>query len=136
MMLFPQDEGWLPRWLFLVCSTGRILSTVYSAQSFVSLKGAKKIFTAPTTILTGLQSRSFGTWSTLSTVVRFYSVYNIHDRVAYELCMYTWAIAIAYFGSEWLIFGSAEMGPGLASPMVVASTSLIWMVTQYGHYVG
>jgi len=36
---------------------------------------------------------------------------------------------------EWLVFRSARMGPGLASPALVSSTSMVWMWLQWGYYV-
>lgn len=86
-------------------------------------------------MVSSLQSRTFGTWTTLSSVVRLYAAYNIHNKVAYELCMATWLIALAHFASEWLVFGTAKMSRGLASPLLVAGVSGAWMILCREEYV-
>ena len=63
------------------------------------------------------------------------SYININNRVAYELGLWTFGVAFAHFVSEWLVFGSAKAGKGLFSPFVVASMSMVWMFTQWDHYV-
>jgi hypothetical protein len=49
--------------------------------------------------------------------------------------MGTYVIALAHFTSEWLIFKSASLtSPGLISPLIVASTSFLWMAAKYSYY--
>ena len=45
-------------------------------------------------------------------------------------------VAFAHFGSEWLVFGTARWGKGLAGPVFVATGSLAWMVLRWDEYVG
>lgn len=111
------------------------ISVVYSIQSFFSLAGAREIFTAPTTLITPLQSRTFGTWAMLSSVVRLYAAYNIHNKQVYELCLATWVIAVLHFTSEWLVFKTALMRRGLASPILLAGITGAWMIVVKGYYV-
>ena len=63
-----------------------------------------------------------------------YAAYNITDPLVYQLTLWTYVIALAHFLSEWLYFGSAKMGKGLLSPMIVATGSLTWMLLQWGFY--
>lgn len=86
-------------------------------------------------MITPLSARTFGTWTALASVVRLYAAFNIHDRAVYELAMWTFAIAILHFGSEYVYFRTARLSRGLASPMVVASASLVWMLAQQEWYV-
>lgn len=83
----------------------------------------------------GLSTRSFGTWTALSTVVRAYAAYNITNPVAYDLCIWSFAIAQWHFLSEWLLFGTADFGPGVLSPLLVSGITALWMITQRGAYV-
>ncbi|KAG6878215.1 hypothetical protein C0993_010635 [Termitomyces sp. T159_Od127] len=51
------------------------------------------------------------------------------------MAMLTYLIAFGHFSSEWLIYRSASMSPGLLSPIIVSTTSLIWMFNQYTFYI-
>ena len=82
-----------------------------------------------------LQARTFGTWTAVSAVIRLYAAYNLHDARMYQLALWTYAIAGWHFYSEWLVFGSARWGRGLAGPIVVATGTLGWMVAQWSWYV-
>jgi hypothetical protein len=82
--------------------------------------------------------------------VRAYTAYNIANPQLYDICIWSYALAGAHFVSEWLVFGTARwveeppylrranrgysLGAGLAGPLVVSSTSLLWMFTQRGFY--
>lgn len=39
---------------------------------------------------------------------------------AYELCMWSFVIALGHFTSEVLVFRTAKLSPGIISPLVVA----------------
>jgi len=68
-------------------------------------------------------------------VIRLYGAYNIHDKLVYELCIWTYVIAFAHFTSELFVFRSARIGRGIAAPMAVATGTLTWMLLQWGAYV-
>ncbi|MCJ1313790.1 ergosterol biosynthesis protein [Agyrium rufum] len=84
---------------------------------------------------TPLSSRTLGTWTFLSGVIRFYAAYNITDPIIYQIALWTYIIASWHFVSEWLIFRSASMGRGLAFPVAVGVGSMIWMLSSWGYYV-
>lgn len=90
----------------------------------------------PTPQVTALQSRTFGTWTLLSAIIRLYAAYNINNPVVYQLALWTYVIAWGHFVTEWLVFGSAKWGRGLAGPVIVANLSVGWMVAGWGFYVG
>lgn len=81
-------------------------------------------------------SRLFGTWTFLSSVVRFAAAYNITDPVAYNLAASTFGIALFHFVMEWLGFGSAQLKGRFISPLITASGTLAWMLTQKEAYLG
>lgn len=54
----------------------------------------------------------------------------------YDLTLASYLIAGGHFISEWLIFGTAKLGKGLAGPLIVASSTTLWMVLQREFYIG
>ncbi|KAI5365916.1 putative cation/H+ exchanger, sodium/solute symporter superfamily [Septoria linicola] len=116
----PQHEGYLPKWLLFIA----IVSIGNTIQCYRSLSGSKEVYSGrpyktdknPSPV-NELSARTFGTWTALSSVVRLYAAYNISDPKVYELCLWTYGIAFAHFLTEWLAFGSAKWGRGLASPV-------------------
>ena len=129
------------------CSKISVTSVGNTVQAFLSLKGTSQVYAGATSIdapsstppktinVTPLQSRTFGTWTLLSSVVRLVAAYNINDPAMYVLAGATFVIASGHFLSEWLVFGTAKMGRGLAGPVVVAHVSLLWMFMQRGFYL-
>lgn len=118
------------------------LTLTYTARVYSgTVKNYRKITqsTAPVEVdespVTPLSARTFGTWTLLSSIIRIYAAYNINNPVMYQLAIWTYVIAGFHFYSEWLVFASAKLGAGIAGPLVVASTSLVWMVSSWGFYV-
>ncbi|KAK5138128.1 hypothetical protein LTR08_004823 [Meristemomyces frigidus] len=122
-----------------------IVSLGNSIQSYFSLAGTREVYAgaAPTPTkpiatspVTELSARTFGTWTALSSIIRLYAAYHIHEAAVYELAIWTFGLAFAHFVSEWLLFGTARLGRGLAGPLVVSTVSCSWMLVQWGSYVG
>jgi len=135
----PQAEGLLPKWLLFVS----LISLGNSIQAYTTLRFTSRVYN-PSPIdpppvtpkhVTALSSRTFGTWTVLTSIVRLYAAYNINDGAFYQLAMWTYAVAWAHFMSEWCVFGTTRWGMPLAGPVVVANSSLVWMVLQWGFYV-
>ncbi|CAE7174208.1 hypothetical protein CFE70_005122 [Pyrenophora teres f. teres 0-1] len=135
----PQAEGLLPKWLLFVS----IISMGNSIQSYSTLAFTSRVYNPtpidppPTTPkhVTALSSRTFGTWTFLTAMIRFYAAYNINDPAFYQLAMWSYAVAWGHFMSEWWVFGTTRWGKPLAGPIIVANTSLMWMWLQWGFYV-
>ncbi|KAG8865842.1 ergosterol biosynthesis protein [Serendipita sp. 405] len=106
--------------------------------------------------VTPLSGRTCGIWTLTSAVVRLFCAYHISEKTIFDLAICTYVIALAHFGSEFLIYKTAKAGGGVISPLIVASeytksvvmpdkpltalrpllaTSLVWMSTQYDFYV-
>ncbi|KAK5111697.1 hypothetical protein LTR62_004803 [Meristemomyces frigidus] len=145
----PPHDGFLPYWLLFLS----IVSVGNSAQAYISLAGTREVYAGPpqklpkgipastvakqnSSPVTELSARTFGTWTALSSIIRLYAAYNIHDPVVYQLALWTYALAFAHFTSEWLVFGTARWGRGLAGPIFVATGTLAWMLSQWAYYVG
>ncbi|KAF2805735.1 Erg28 protein [Mytilinidion resinicola] len=143
----PPHEGLLPKWLLLVSA----VSVANSIQCYLTTTFTARVYNGPspptaskskspkpppsTSPVTPLSSRTFGTWTFLSSVIRLYAAYYTSDPRVYELAFATYAIAWGHFMLEWWVFGTARWGAGLGSPVVVSSTSLVWMWVQWGFYV-
>lgn len=127
----PKTEGYLAYWQLFIAVT----AVFNSVQNFATLKLTRRIYNAKHVNVTPLQARTFAAWTLTSAVVRAYAAYHIHDKTNYDMAMLTYLIAFGHFISEWLIFRSATINPGLMSPVIVSTTSLIWMFSQYSFYV-
>ncbi|TFK27208.1 Erg28-like protein [Coprinopsis marcescibilis] len=129
--LLPQTDGYLAYWQLIVASA----ALFNSIQNFVTLKLTRRIYDKSSQPITPLQARTFAVWTLTSAVVRFYAAYNITDKVVYDMALFTYLIAFGHFSSELLIFRTAGINPGLLSPVVVSTSSLVWMFLQYEYYV-
>ena len=79
-----------------------------SLQTYTTLKLTQRVYSARPQDVTSLSSRTFGTWTLLSAIVRVYAAYNIANRAVYDICAWSYVIAGAHFVSEWLVFGTAR----------------------------
>ncbi|PCH42262.1 Erg28-like protein [Wolfiporia cocos MD-104 SS10] len=129
--LLPQAEGWLPKWQLLVAVTA-FFNTV---QNFATLKFTRRLYSAAPQTVTALQARTFAIWTLTSAAIRLYAAYNIHTKQVYDLALFSYLFAFAHFGSEILIFRSANINGPVVSPVVVSTVSLVWMFLQYDYYV-
>ncbi|KAK4548269.1 hypothetical protein LTR36_010139 [Oleoguttula mirabilis] len=144
----PPSDGLLPKWLLFIS----IVSLGNSIQSYLSLAGTREVYAGaspkppagiPASTLrkeqaspvTELSARTFGTWTALASVVRLYAAYHIHEAAVYELALWTFGLAFAHFASEWLVFGTARWGRGLAGPVFVSTLTGTWMLLQWSSYV-
>jgi Erg28 like protein len=89
----------------------------------------------PTSTVTPLSSRLFGTWTVIQSMVRMYAAYYISNPQIYQLAFLTYAVAFVHFISEWFVFRTAKWGAPLAGPVIISTSSLVWMWLQWGYYV-
>lgn len=131
--LIPQTAGLLPKWQLFV----GVVAVLNTLQNFLTLKFTRRIYNAvpPAQPVTALQARTFAVWTLTSAVVRVYAAYHIQNKVIYDMALMTYLIAFAHFSSEIFIFRTAKIGPPVLSPCIVATTSLVWMISQYDFYV-
>lgn len=127
-----------------------VVSVANSIQAYTTLKATQKVYLGPANTpripnatpsginspVTPLSARTFGTWTFITSIVRLYAAYHTSNPQIYQLAFATYAVAFGHFVSEWLIFGTARLGAGLAGPLVVSMGSLVWMWTQWSYYVG
>ncbi|KAF8199570.1 hypothetical protein BJ912DRAFT_898562 [Pholiota molesta] len=128
----PQSDGWLAKWQLIV-ATAAIFNSV---QNFVTLKLTRRIYNnVPPHTVTALQARTFAVWTLTSAVIRIYAAYNINNKTIYDMAFMSYLIAFGHFFSEFCFYRTATINAGLISPIIVSTTSLIWMFTQYEFYV-
>ncbi|KAK0543397.1 ergosterol biosynthesis protein [Tilletia horrida] len=128
-------DGNLPKWLLFVS----VLAIFNCVSNYLDYNFSRKVYArAPLSQaqVTPLSARTFGVWNFTSALIRTYCAYNMHSRPVYELCMWSYVIALAHFGSEVAVYKTAKMSAGIISPFIVASVSLGAMVLQYKHYIG
>ncbi|CEL01462.1 Putative Ergosterol biosynthesis protein Erg28 [Aspergillus calidoustus] len=132
----PPFDGLLPKWLALVS----VISAANSFQAYFSEAYTAQLYNGRladgSPHSNALSSRLFGTWTLLSAFVRFAAAYNITNPVVYDLATCTFGLALLHFVGEWLGFGSAQLKGRFVSPLIVASSTLTWMLTQREAYLG
>ncbi|KAI9800859.1 MAG: hypothetical protein M1825_003642 [Sarcosagium campestre] len=127
----PPHDGLLPKWLLFVS----LVSVLNSVQAFSTLHYTRRVYSGTPALVTPLSARTFGTWTLLSSIIRLYAAYNIDNPQIYQLALWTYVLAFGHFMSEWNVYKSAKWGAGLAGPVVVATGSLVWMLSQWGNYI-
>ncbi|KAL8815825.1 MAG: hypothetical protein Q9191_008417, partial [Dirinaria sp. TL-2023a] len=113
------------------------LSIFNTVQSFLTLVFTRRVYAgaASKVNVTPLSSRLFGTWTFLSCIIRWYAAYHVENQALYTAALWTFAIALFHFSSEWLVYGTMEFGTGILPSLIVATVSLIWMTMQWDFYV-
>ena len=125
--------GYLPKWLLFIS----VVSIFNSIQTYISgLKLTRKVYSRKPQETTKLSARTFGTWTFISCVIRLYGALYLNEPHIYQLTMISYAVALFHFGSELLIYGTCRFDAGFISPLIVASTSSIWMYNQVDYYTG
>ncbi|XP_073751712.1 ergosterol biosynthetic protein 28 homolog isoform X4 [Callorhinus ursinus] len=76
----------------------------------------------------GLQARTFGIWTLLSSVIRCLCAIDIHNKTLYHITLWTFLLALGHFLSELFVFGTAAPTIGVLAPLMVASFSILGML--------
>jgi hypothetical protein len=149
-LIFP--AGVLPKWILFVRVTTHhsfnpwltalhqtaalSLNSTIICYASTSTALVRRIYSHATpSDVTPLSSRTFGIWNLLSTIVRIYAAYHIHEQTVYTLGLWTYIVALAHFGGEWLIFGTAG-GKGMLAAEATPVFTIIAMLWQWNQYVG
>ncbi|GAA5996560.1 hypothetical protein JCM11641_002093, partial [Rhodosporidiobolus odoratus] len=124
--LLPSDApGNLPYWMLFVSG----LAVFNSVQNFLTTKLTRRVYSKAGGSVNALQARTFGVWTLMSAAVRISAAYNIGNKAMYDLALISYVLALGHFASEFLVFRTAGL-VGVASPFVVATTSLTWMIQR------
>lgn len=82
--------------------------------------------------VTGLQSRTFGTWTIITAATRLQASYQLQNESLYQLAAFTFAAAAAHFTLEWIVYGTMTKEDWLKTGGLVDTASAMWMI--YGWF--
>ncbi|XP_043412612.1 ergosterol biosynthetic protein 28 homolog isoform X1 [Prionailurus bengalensis] len=91
----------------------------------------EKLYTGKPDLVNGLQARTFGIWTLLSSVIRCLCAIDIHNKTLYHITLWTFLLALGHFLSELFVFGTAAPTIGVLAPLMVASWLPLWCQKQY-----
>lgn len=124
--------GYLPKWLLFIS----IVSIFNSVQTYVNLELTCRVYENKPEETTALSARTFGTWTLVSCIIRLYGALYITENHVYQLTFISYIIALFHFGTELVVFRTCKIGKGFLGPLVVSTTSLVWMYNQKEFYTG
>lgn len=115
----------LRSWLVMVSviAAGNTLQS-FRDHSFLS----EKLYTGSPGLVNGLQARTFGIWTLLSSVIRCLCAIDIRNQTLYYLTLFTFFMALVHFLSEVFIYHTAALTIGVMAPLMVASFSILGML--------
>ncbi|KAA0711541.1 putative ergosterol biosynthetic protein 28 [Triplophysa tibetana] len=118
----------LRSWLLMV-SVIAVGNTVQSFRdhSFLS----EKLYTGAPEYVNGLQARTFGIWTLLSSIIRCACAIDIRNRTLYHITLWTFVLALGHFLSEAFIYKTAPLTIGVMAPLIVASVSIVFMLIGF-----
>jgi hypothetical protein len=85
---------------------------------------------------TGLSRRTFGCWTILSGFVRFYAAYHITNPEVYALAFWAYVAIAIHWVTEFFVFRTVGWGATIAVSLVIDCGAPVWMLLQWGAYVG
>uniref|UniRef100_A0A8B9X4A5 Ergosterol biosynthesis 28 homolog n=1 Tax=Bos mutus grunniens TaxID=30521 RepID=A0A8B9X4A5_BOSMU len=120
----------LRSWLMMTS----IIAAGHSLQSFQDHTFLyENIYTGKPDLVNGLQARTFGVWTLLSSVVRCLCAIDIHNKTLYYITLWTFFLALGHFLCELFVFGTAAPTIGVMAPLMVASISILGMLVGLRH---
>ncbi|KAM8807183.1 ergosterol biosynthetic protein 28 homolog [Eudromia elegans] len=115
----------LRSWLVMVSviAAGNTLQS-FRDHSFLS----EKLYTGTPALVNGLQARTFGIWTLLSSVIRCLCAIDIRNTTLYYITIFTFLMALVHFLSEVFVYHTAALTIGVMAPLMVASFSILGML--------
>ncbi|XDB54132.1 hypothetical protein AB1E18_007603 [Capra hircus] len=130
-------RGAMSRFLNVLRSWLVMVSIVAAGNSLQSFRDHtflyEKLYTGKPDLVNGLQARTYGIWTLLSSVVRCLCAIDIHNKTLYYITLWTFFLALGHFLSELFVFGTAAPTIGVMAPLTVASISILGMLVGLQH---
>ncbi|KAK6481400.1 putative ergosterol biosynthetic protein 28 isoform X1 [Huso huso] len=118
----------LRSWLVIVS----VIALGNSVQSFRDHSFlSEKLYTGMPEFVNGLQARTFGIWTLLSSVIRCACAADIQNKTLYHITLGTFVLALGHFLSEAFIYKTAPLTIGVMAPLIVASVSIVGMLIGF-----
>ncbi|ODV58801.1 Erg28p [Ascoidea rubescens DSM 1968] len=128
----PKLPGYLPKWLFFIA----IVSIFNSVQTYFSgLTLTRRVYENKPLETTNLSARTFGTWTMLSAIIRYYGSFNLNNAVVWKIVLSSYLIAFVHFNLELLVYKTAKLGKGFAGPLIVSTVTISWMLLTRDYYL-
>ncbi|KAI4540786.1 hypothetical protein MG293_009827 [Ovis ammon polii] len=100
-----------------------IIASGHSLQSFRDHTFLyEKLYTSKPDLVNGLQARTFGLWTLLSSVVRCLCAIDIHNKTLYYITLWTFFIGMGHFLFELFVFGTMAPTIFILAILTVANT--------------
>ncbi|KAI4583466.1 hypothetical protein MJG53_008679 [Ovis ammon polii x Ovis aries] len=93
----------------------------------------EKLYTSKPDLVNGLQARTFGLWTMLSSVVRCLCAIDIHNKTLYYVTLWTFFIVVGHVLFELFVFGTMAPTINVMAPFMVASISILGMLVGLQH---
>ncbi|XP_065796249.1 ergosterol biosynthetic protein 28 homolog [Muntiacus reevesi] len=93
----------------------------------------EKIYTSKPDLVNGLQARTFGVWTLLSSVVRGLCAIDIHNKTLYYITLWTFFIGMGHFLFELFVFGTVAPTIFMLAILTMASISILGMLVGLRH---
>ncbi|KAM4690393.1 ergosterol biosynthetic protein 28 homolog [Rhinophrynus dorsalis] len=125
----------MSRFLAVLRSWLMMVSIIAAGNTFQSFRDhsflSDKLYTGRPGQVNGLQARTFGVWTLLSSLIRCACAIDIRNKTLYHLTLWTFILALGHFLSEVFIYHTAEMTIGVMAPLMVASFSILGMLIGF-----
>ncbi|XP_059819040.1 ergosterol biosynthetic protein 28 homolog isoform X2 [Hypanus sabinus] len=118
----------LRSWLVMVAviAAGNTIQS-FRDHSFLS----EKLYTGKPALVNGLQARTFGIWTLLSSIIRCTCAVDIQNRTLYHITLWTFILALIHFLSESFVYQTAPITIGVMAPLLVAGFSILGMLVGF-----
>ena len=115
-----------------------MLSWGNTLQCFLAPANLRDLYAGPNGAaqVTQLSAHTFGSWTLLSGLVRFYAAYHLANPQVYSLAIGAYVAILIHWMSEWLVFRTMKFDLGYILSAGVDLLGLVWMYYQWDWYVG
>ncbi|XP_053330967.1 ergosterol biosynthetic protein 28 homolog isoform X1 [Spea bombifrons] len=125
----------MSRFLAVLRSWLMMVSIIAAGNTFQSFRDhsflSDKLYTGRPGQVNGLQARTFGVWTLLSSIIRCACAIDIRNKTLYHLTLWTFVLALGHFVAEVFVYHTAEMTIGVMAPLMVASFSILGMLIGF-----